>query len=124
MSGETKRLGAAGEKAAARYLKRAGYKILTRNYICAAGEIDIICFRDSVIVFVEVKTRRTSADADPEVNVHAHKQKKLVQVARSWLAAHREPECAYRFDAVSVILPDQGKPVIRHIVEAFVPSGW
>lgn len=122
MAQDTSKLGAAGEKAAARFLKRAGYRILAKNYACPAGEIDLICRDADTIVFVEVKTRRQDSDADPEINIHAHKRRKLTQVARCWIAAHRSPEAAYRFDAVSVVLPSDGQPIVHHIVEAFVPT--
>ena len=51
-------LGAAGEKAAAKYLRRRGYRIVARNYRCRGGEIDLIALDADTIVFVEVKTRR------------------------------------------------------------------
>ena len=121
MAEDPKKLGNAGEKAAIRYLKRQGYKILARNYICPAGEIDVVCFDGDAIVFVEVKTRRHDSDADPEANINAYKRRKLEQVARQWLRAHREPDCGYRFDAVSVLFPVSGKPSVRHIEEAFLP---
>ena len=42
--------------------------------------------------------------ADPEANITPAKMRKLTQVARAWLTAHRNPDCSYRFDAVSVVL--------------------
>jgi putative endonuclease len=50
-------LGLAGEKAACVYLKRNGYRIISRNYRSPFGEIDIVAFREGVLVFCEVKTR-------------------------------------------------------------------
>jgi putative endonuclease len=115
------KLGEAGEAVACRYLRRAGYQILARNYTCAVGEMDLICRHQGCIVFVEAKTRSDDASTDPEVNITAAKRRQLERVARFWLAEHREPDCAYRFDAVSVVLPPGGKPKVRHIEEAFVP---
>lgn len=115
-------LGAAGEKAAEKFLKRAGVKILKRNYSCTAGEIDLIGLVGGVIVFFEVKTRRSAAAADPEENIHIHKQRQMQRVARFWLAKMKQPEAAYRFDAVSVVWPEGEEPEVRWIVEAFVPT--
>lgn len=123
MSFFKRNIGKAGENAACKYLKRQGYKILVRNYVCPSGEIDVICHHeDSIIVFVEVKALSDDAEADPEGNITSAKRRKIERVARTWLAAHNHPECAYRFDAVGVVLSPKGKPKIRHIVEAFLPS--
>ncbi len=116
-----RRVGDAGENAACKFLRRGGYRILARNYSCPVGEIDIICLHDGTVVFVEVKTLSDDQAADPENNVTPAKQRQVERAARFWLAAHGEPDCAYRFDVVSVVLADRGEPVIRHIVEAFLP---
>jgi putative endonuclease len=105
-----------------KFLKKAGHTILARNFVCPGGEIDIISFHDGCIVFVEVKTLSQDAHADPEEHITPAKQRQLVRVAEHWLAAKRRPNCAYRFDALSVIVPARGQPRVRHIVEAFVPS--
>jgi putative endonuclease len=117
-----RQLGALGEKVARRFLKRNGFRILTKNYSCQWGEIDLICYGDGCVVFVEVKTRSQDVEADPETNVNYAKQRRLERAARHWLSVHREPDCAYRFDAVSVVLPGDSEPRVRHIVDAFVPS--
>lgn len=114
-------LGRDGEKAAAEYLVRAGLRILQRNFNCKFGEIDLIARDGETLVFVEVKTRRDESAAAPEESIGPGKQRQLARVARHWLATHGQPDCAYRFDAVSVVWPEGGKPDIRHIVEAFIP---
>jgi putative endonuclease len=118
---DTKKLGAAGEKLASDFLRKAGYKILARNYVCPNGEIDLICFGDNAIVFVEVKTRADDDAADPEANITPAKQKQMERAARQWLSSHRQPDCAWRFDAVSVVMPPTAEPRVRHIIEAFIP---
>jgi len=115
-------LGRSGETAACKYLRRLGYQILERNYVCPSGEIDIICYDMDCVVFVEVKTLSDDALSDPEDKITAGKQHQLERVARAWLAAHREPDCAYRFDAVSIVQSSGGQPSVRHLIEAFVPS--
>jgi len=116
-------LGAAGEKAARDFLRRAGYKILETNFRCPQGEIDLIALDGETIVFVEVKTLAADHAADPEDKIDYHKQRKLMQVARAWLTKHRYPERAYRFDAVAVVMASDETPQIKHIEESFVPQG-
>ncbi len=117
-----RRVGDAGENAACKFLRRGGHRILARNYTCPVGEIDVICHHDRTIVFVEVKTLSDDEAADPEDHVTPAKQRQVERAARFWLAAHGEPDWAYRFDVISVVLTAGDKPAIRHIVEAFLPS--
>lgn len=114
-------LGAAGERAAAKFLRGAGYRIIDKNFRTAIGEIDVIALDGETIVFVEVKTLRSDEAADPEAKVDVRKREKLERVAGDWLARKRYPDRSYRFDAVSVVMPVDGEPRIRHIIEAFVP---
>jgi len=122
VAADTKKLGALGENAAAKFLKKSGHTILARNFLCPHGELDIISFHKGCIVFVEVKTLSDDVAADPEDHITPAKQRQLCRVAQHWLAAKRQPDCAYRFDAVSVVIPLAGDPRIRHIVEAFIPN--
>ncbi len=115
------RVGQSGERAAAKYLRRAGVRIIARNYRCPAGELDLIGLDGWTIVFFEVKTLTSDRDADPEGHINPAKQRQLERVARYWLAAHKQPGAAYRFDAMSVVRPPNGQPIIRRIVEAFIP---
>lgn len=117
-------VGRAGEQAAARFLKSAGYKIIERNYKCPLGEIDIIARDREVVVFVEVKTLSTDSEADPEVHVNTPKMRQIEKTARAWLSSKREPDIACRFDVVSVVMPQSGEPKIRHFIEAFLPTRW
>ena len=115
-------LGSKGERLAARFLKRLGYRIVARNYRCPAGEIDIVAEDDDTLVFTEVKSRRSDVAADPEVNVDHRKREQLVRVARYYLlqkSAHDRPA---RFDVVAVVVPQRGKPAIEHFIDAFSPG--
>ncbi len=94
-------LGRLGEKAACKYLRRLGYQILERNYVCPSGEMDVICYDKDCIVFVEVKTLSDDALSDPEDKITTTKQRQVERVARAWLAAHREPDCAYEEEYIS-----------------------
>lgn len=114
-------LGASGERAAELHLKSRGMKIIARNYRCPAGELDLIVADRGTIVFVEVKALASDEDADPVNKINPVKQRKLESVARYWLRTHGEPQAAYRFDAISVIMRD-GQPEVRQIEEAFIPK--
>ena len=114
------KLGARGERIAARTLKRAGYRLIARNYACPAGEIDIIAVDHDTVVFIEVKTRSSDRDADPEINVHRRKQSQIVRAARFYLAANKAAQdrpC--RFDVLAVVVDMKRKPVVEHFVDAF-----
>ena len=119
--------GPRGEKLAARFLRRAGCRILACNYRCPVGEADIIVLDTSTksewgaesIAFVEVKTRTRDDAVDPESAVDAGKRRQLIRVARYYLSQHDVAERRVRFDVVSVVLATEGKPRIRHIPDAF-----
>ena len=115
-------LGAAGEKAAAKMLKRSGYTVIARNYHCPVGEIDIIALDEDTIVFVEVKTRRDDAAADPEVNVTYRKKLRLTRAAKHFLMEKSAQHRPSRFDVVSVVLRDGADREIEHFVDAFSPT--
>jgi len=114
-----KALGARGEDAAAKFLKRNGFKILARNVRLSRYEIDIIAREGDTIAFVEVKTRRSDSFAMPEENVDARKQNHIRRAAHVYIADHGDDETYYRFDIASVLLPDGDKPTITLYRDAF-----
>ena len=114
-------LGQVGEKHAARFLRRHGYRIVKRNYRCTTGEIDLIALDGATIVFVEVKTRSSREHADPQDAVTPGKQRRLTRGAKAFLAQTHSSERACRFDVVAITL-DGKKPLeIKHIQDAFPP---
>ncbi len=115
-------LGQGGECIAVRHLKRCGYRILNRNYVCPGGELDVVCRDDRTVVFVEVKSLRSDERSDPEEKVTRSKRAHMLRAARHWLSEHRHPDAAYRFDVISIVIPAKGPPRLRHIEEAFVPE--
>lgn len=118
------RLGAKGERIAARMLRRTGYKVIARNVRGKAGEIDIVCLAPDrrTVVFVEVKTRRLAEGAvdplPPEVNVTYDKQQKLIRLAREFARRKGYEDRPLRIDVVAVQVPRRGKPVVRHLEDA------
>lgn len=113
-------LGNRGERAAVRYLRSLGYRIVGRNVRNRAGEVDIIALDGSVLVFVEVKTRKSCAAGAPEEAVDHHKQRQLIRAASMYLAQRGMQNHRFRFDVISIIWPEGTKtPEIRHYQHAF-----
>jgi putative endonuclease len=112
-------LGKAGEDAAARFLRKKGFKILERGFRLFRGEIDIIGLDRKTLVFVEVKTRTSEIYGYPEESVTYAKQNQLRKIAEGYIQKKRLGDCPCRFDAVSVLIEGQGRPRIRHIENAF-----
>jgi len=119
-----KTLGQRGEAAAARYLKRRGYKILARGDRFGPGELDLVMLDRDTIVFVEVKTRQSPDAGLPAEAVDQLKQRKLTRLAVTFLKRHGLLERPARFDVVAVTWP-AGKwfPAIEHIRNAFEAVG-
>ena len=109
-----KRLGERGEEAAARHLEAAGLKILERNYVCRAGEIDIVAEDGGVLVFVEVKLRRPPVDALEAVDTR--KRRQVTRAAFDFLMRRGMLGRAARFDVVAVA---SGTFACTHVADAF-----
>jgi putative endonuclease len=115
-------LGDRGERAAARYLRRRGLRVLTRGYRVRSGEIDLIARDGETLVFVEVKSRRRGLPAEA---VDREKQRRITLAALHFLRKHRLLDVRSRFDIVAIVWPDErGDPQIEHIPDAFPAVGW
>ena len=119
------RLGPAGERAAARFLQRLGYRIVARSHRQRLGEIDLIALDGNCLVFVEVKTWGSDADGDPSQAVDRRKQEKLSRAALVYLKARGLLEHRSRFDVISIVWPESksSQPTIRHFISAFEAIG-
>jgi putative endonuclease len=95
-------LGRRGERAAEKYLRRCGYRIVKRNFRAAGAEIDLVAMDGDVLVFVEVKTRRGRDAGAPEEAVDERKQKQIRRAATIFATRYREDEIEMRFDIVAV----------------------
>lgn len=107
-----------GERVAARYLRRHGYRILARNYRAGHHEIDLIAKERAtgVFVFVEVKTRTEGGAGRPLEAVGRQKQRFIRQAAAQWMAENRLYERGMRFDVIEVLTPSD---MANHIENAF-----
>jgi putative endonuclease len=113
------RTGKKGEELAAAHLAEAGYRIIERNYRCFFGEIDIVAEEGEILVFVEVKSRRSDAYGVPQLAVGREKQKKISRIALHYLSEHRLNHRPARFDVVAVKLLPAGHRIelIRNAFE-------
>lgn len=106
--------GKMGEDIVCEFLRRKGYDIIERNYHSRYGEIDILAKDGDVWVFVEVKTRKSSAFGTPAEYVTAAKMKKIIKTAFCYLNG---TECEMRFDVAEVLYGRELK--INYIENAF-----
>ncbi|HZE21021.1 MAG TPA: YraN family protein [Desulfobaccales bacterium] len=118
MKDDRRRLGDQGEDLAAAVLKKQGYKILERNYLTPLGEIDLIARQGKTLVFVEVKTRKSTRFGSPQEGVSLGKQKRLRRLVDYYLKDKRLSAASVRFDVVAVTLAG-GEPRVEIIPDAF-----
>ena len=116
--------GTRSERAAARFLKRLGYRILIRNFACDLGELDIIALDGVCLVFVEVRSTEAADHSRPAASVDLAKQKRLSRLALYFLKKNRLRDRAARFDVLTLSWPDgQRQPTIQHMKNAFDAVG-
>ena len=112
-------IGLKGEKIAAEYLKKNGYKIIATNWRHRYKEVDIIARDGDELVIVEVKLRSTDYYGDPSESVTLKKQRFLIEAAEAYVdTVDDEPEV--RFDVISIIAAKNGYK-FEHITDAFCP---
>jgi putative endonuclease len=111
-----------GEKQAVKALKRRGYRIIQTNYRSTLGEIDIIARDGDVLVFVEVKARRSLSHGPPAESLTPQKRHQISKAAAAFLKKHHITHASVRFDVVSVDLTPGGKTEI--IQNAFPATLW
>ena len=116
-------LGRIGEDLALAHLERLGYSLVARNHRTRYGELDLVVFAGTTLVFVEVKTRRASGSGrGPWEALHARKRQQVRRMAAAFLlevSDHpRSPDV--RFDAIGVVIDAYGKLVrLDHLEAAF-----
>jgi putative endonuclease len=96
-------LGARGEALAARWYEAHGYTVVTRNWRCRDGELDLVLAKGRTLVFCEVKTRTSNAYGSPAEAVTRTKQLRLRRLAMRWLDEHDAKPSQVRFDVAGVI---------------------
>ena len=104
-----KALGDDYEQRACDWLAASGWRLLTRNYRCKPGEIDIIALDGPTLVFVEVRARQRGRYASAAASVDKRKQQRLLRAGEHFLQRHpqwRQNSC--RFDVVTFEPPQSG----------------
>ena len=98
-----KAAGDRGEDLVARYLQKAGYTLLDRQWRCRFGELDLVArSREGIVCFVEVKLRGPKSMGLPREAVDARKQNRLILAAQQYLQHSPYRDAAIRFDVVEV----------------------
>jgi putative endonuclease len=110
--------GKIGEDVAVNFLKQNSYDILEQNYYYNHGEIDIVAKDGNVLVFVEVKLRRSTKFGEPEEAVTPKKQELLRRTAEGYVAEKNIEEVECRFDVVSVMMK-YGKAECKILKDCF-----
>ena len=114
----TTALGTQAELLIAQHLKQQGFTILAHNYTQRCGEIDLIAQKKELLVFVEVKCRRSNYFDMAEV-VTRSKQKKIIRTAQYFLCATKREESVCQFDVALVTYTPDNKSEITYIPHAF-----
>jgi len=115
--------GSKGERLAAEFLIREGYRIVMANFtvpigrdirgVQVKGEIDLIALDREVVCFVEVKTRSSDEFAGPLTAVDVRKQRLITRTARVYRRVFSLSDVRYRFDVVTVLDDGRGEPLIE-----------
>jgi putative endonuclease len=116
--------GSRSERAAAKFLKRQGYRIVARNYSCGQGELDLVAVDGGCIVFVEVRSTGAQDVTKTAASVDLTKQRRLTNLALHFLQRHRLLGRPARFDVLVLRWPaDQPQAAITHFRNAFEAVG-
>lgn len=110
-------LGALGEQLAAEHLTGLGLQIVTRNWRCRYGELDLIAVDPAAdtVVFVEVKTRTGDGFGGLAYAVTEQKARRLRRLAAAWLASQDQHWAAIRIDVIGVRIGRRRTPEISHL---------
>lgn len=119
---EKRDLGRRGEQEAEQFLRAQGYGIVTRNYRCTYGEIDLVAQDRDILVFVEVRTQGGPTFGDPLESVTQRKQRQIAKAALHYVVRYRVENQPLRFDVIGISW-NNSAPQIVHVKGAFeLPS--
>ncbi|GGL90451.1 YraN family protein [Nakamurella endophytica] len=120
MTATTDELGRRGEDLAVGFLERQGLVVISRNWRCREGEIDVVA-TDGIdqVVFCEVKTRSGTGFGTPAESVTPDKRRRLRRLAQLYLSQHVDRWVRVRFDVVAVLCRPGVPPTVEHVRAAF-----
>lgn len=104
-----------GEDFACRVLTKNGYKIISRNFRCKLGEIDIISVKDKKLIFTEVKSRWNLKFGEPEEAVTYHKLVSIKNTANYYFSKNNTLPKSQRIEVFSIIFNKQNEPSYKII---------
>jgi len=114
--------GRLAEQQAYRYLRDQGLKLVTKNFRCRFGEVDLIMQEDNCLVFAEVRYRSRSRFESAACSVNRNKQRKLIQTAATFLSQHAEfRHHSVRFDVLAFDQAAEQQCELQWIRDAFRP---
>jgi len=113
-----KQFGQKGEAFALAHLKKRGYTIITTNWQCPYGEIDIIARQENTLVFVEVRSRHSHSTEAAFSSIDNRKRKKLQASAYAYLSEHESEDILWRIDVIAIAIPREGAPIVEHLENA------
>ena len=109
--------GRASETHAAAYLRDLGYRILAKNVRCPGGELDLVAEDDGVLVFVEVRARRSGVFGDAAESIGSQKRRRTIQAAESYLQEHpADADRPSRIDVVAIQLGGRGQVIALELI--------
>jgi|SRR5947209_3798460 len=112
------------ERAAAKFLRKLGYRILARNVSLTVGELDIVALDRDTLLFVEVRSTQGESVERTTLSVDTVKQRKLTAAALAFLSQHHLLDRPARFDVVIISWPaNRREPHVVHYPNAFEPVG-
>ena len=114
-------LGRLGESLAKTHLEKSGYEIMDENWTHGRLEVDLIAYKDKVIIFTEVKTRTGNYFGEPEDFVDKRKQKLLAEAAEEYVYLMNH-QGEVRFDIIAILFDRKNNHTLNHIEDAFWPS--
>jgi len=111
-------LGSRGEKLALKFFKQHGFKLQDKNVHCRFGEIDLIMWDQSYLVFIEVRYRKNNDYGGALESIDQFKQQKLRRSAEYYLSKTNNRNTACRFD-ILCLDGELNKPNYQWIKNAF-----
>ena len=111
--------GTKGEDLAAQYLEQQGLIVLSKNWRCREGELDLVATDRSSLIICEVKTRTSTNYGHPAEAVTHEKANRIRRLSRRWRTAHKVRWCPERFDIIAITWPPNEPPKLQHFKAAF-----
>lgn len=104
--------GKLGEQLALKFLLSRGYSLVQKNYCIRGGEIDLILKKNGIIIFVEVKTRRSHDFGPAEEAFNRNKKSKILRTIQNFLT--KAPQINWQLDLITIEFQSLNKAQIRH----------